>query len=52
MKELASGELVEVAIDGLSIYRNFYFIQRIGTENNGLVKTFIQFTQRFYSKLE
>jgi len=52
LKELAAGELVEVSIENLTIQRNFYFIQRKGTENNGLVNAFIRFTQRHYSKME
>ncbi len=49
LKELAAGELVEVPILDLTLQRTFYFIQRKGTENNRLVSTFIQFTQRHYS---
>lgn len=51
-KELAAGELVEVPIQGLTIQRTFYFIQRKGTENNQLVNSFIRFTQRYYSNAE
>ena len=50
LKELQSGELVEVAINGLTIKRSFNFIQRKGTENNFPYKNFIQFTKRHYSK--
>ncbi|WP_018478666.1 LysR family transcriptional regulator [Pontibacter roseus] len=49
LKELQSGELVEVAINGLTIKRSFNFIQRKGTENNFPYKNFIQFTKRHYS---
>jgi DNA-binding transcriptional LysR family regulator len=52
LKELQSGELVEVAINGLTIKRSFNFIQRKGTENNFPYKNFIQFTKRHYSKKE
>ena len=52
LKELAAGELVEVPIRDLTLQRTFYFIQRKGTENNRLVSTFIQFTQRHYSNKE
>ncbi|MBD2704218.1 LysR family transcriptional regulator [Spirosoma sp. BT702] len=52
LKELATGELVEVPIHDLKLRRTFYFIQRKGTENNKLVSTFIQFTQRHYSQRE
>lgn len=49
LKELAAGELFEVPIHDLVLRRTFYFIQRMGTENNRLVSNFIQFTQRHYS---
>ena len=52
LKELAAGELAEVAIQNLVLQRTFYFIQRIGTENNRLVSSFIRFTQQHYSKTE
>ena len=52
LKELAAGELFEVPILDLTLQRTFYFIQRKGTENNRLVSTFIQFTQRHYSSKE
>lgn len=51
-KELSAGELVEVPIQGLTLQRTFYFIQRKGTENSRLVNAFIQFTQRYYSNIE
>lgn len=47
--ELAAGTLVEVPIAGLTIQRNFHFIQRRGTENNQWVNAFIRATQRHYS---
>ncbi|UFH52768.1 LysR substrate-binding domain-containing protein [Spirosoma sp. KNUC1025] len=52
LKELANGELVEVPIRELTLQRNFYFIQRKGTENNRLISAFIQFTKQYYSKRE
>ncbi|MBD2754244.1 LysR substrate-binding domain-containing protein [Spirosoma validum] len=52
LKELATGELVEVPIHDLVLQRTFYFIQRKGTENNRLVSTFIRFTQQQYSQME
>ncbi|PVY41377.1 DNA-binding transcriptional LysR family regulator [Pontibacter virosus] len=52
IKELQSGELVQVPINGLTIKRSFNFIQRKGTENNFPYKNFIQFTKRYYSKME
>jgi DNA-binding transcriptional LysR family regulator len=47
-KELRDGELVAVKIDKLPIIRNFHFIQRQGTENDGLNKAFIKFAKAHY----
>ncbi|RZK99482.1 MAG: LysR family transcriptional regulator, partial [Hymenobacter sp.] len=52
LKELASGELVEVKIKDLFLERKFNFIQRKGTENNGPYRDFLRFTQRYYSDKE
>ncbi|WP_224996991.1 LysR substrate-binding domain-containing protein [Cesiribacter sp. SM1] len=52
LKELQSGELVEVPITGLSVKRNFNFIQRKGAENHFTYKEFIRFMKRMYSKKE
>ncbi|MGI4737687.1 MAG: LysR family transcriptional regulator [Janthinobacterium lividum] len=52
LKELSSGELVEVKIKGLSLTRKFNFIQRKGTENNGPYRDFLRFTQRYYAEKE
>jgi len=52
LKELASGELVEVKIKELFLERKFNFIQRKGTENNGPYRDFLRFTQRYYSTVE
>ena len=49
VKELASGELVEVKINKFPLQREFNFIQRKGTENNAPYKDFLQFTRRYYS---
>lgn len=49
VKELASGELCEVTIQGLQLTRHFEFIQRRGTENNAPFKDFIGFAKRYYS---
>lgn len=43
LKELKSGDLVAVAIEKFQIIRNFFFIQRQGTENNELNRAFIRF---------
>lgn len=52
IKELQSGELVEVQIQDLAVKRTFNFIQRKGTENDYPFKDFVQFTKRRYSKME
>ncbi|MFN8343794.1 MAG: LysR family transcriptional regulator [Spirosomataceae bacterium] len=52
VRELATGDLVEVKIKGLSIQRTFHFIQRKGTENNSQVNEFIRFTRSRYSKTD
>lgn len=49
LKELETGELVELHIRGLHVPRSFYFIQRKGTENDLLFKNFIRFTKSHYS---
>jgi len=43
LKELKDGDLATVKIENFQIIRNFFFIQRHGTENNELSKAFIQF---------
>jgi len=43
LKELRDGDLVAVKIDKFQIVRDFFFIQRHGTENNELNKLFIRF---------
>lgn len=52
LKELESGELVELQVAGLKVSRTFYFIQRKGTENDLLFKNFIRFTKAHYSETE
>ena len=49
VKELASGELVEVKIKNFPLKREFNFIQRKGTENNAPYRDFLLFTKRYYS---
>lgn len=48
-KELASGDLVRLYIDDLTITRQFYFIQRHGDENQGLNGAFIKFAKSHYN---
>jgi DNA-binding transcriptional LysR family regulator len=43
LRQLAEGDLVEVPIEGLKITRDFYFIRRKGTEDNGLTGNFINY---------
>ncbi len=45
-KELQSGDLVIVNIEKFQIVRDFFFIQRHGTEDEGLNKTFIRFCKK------
>lgn len=47
-KELAYGELTEIHFEGLSIERNFYFIQRKG-EKSELNKSFIKLAKKLYN---
>lgn len=47
-KELAAGILVQLHIDGLSITRHFYFIQRMGENMRGIDDAFIKFAKRHY----
>ncbi|CAM4155683.1 transcriptional regulator, LysR family [Pedobacter westerhofensis] len=44
-KELLSGDLVEIHIEGLEISRDFFFLTRHG-ENFDLIKKFIRFSQQ------
>lgn len=50
LKELASGELIEIEIRNLPLKRQFNFIQRKGTENNEPYKDFLLFTKRYYAE--
>ncbi len=50
-KELERGELIKLEIEDLNIDRHFYFIQRIGEENNGINKAFIKFAKNHYNFL-
>jgi DNA-binding transcriptional LysR family regulator len=45
IREIETGELHVVKIEGLKIFRDFYFIQRRGSENNDINKVFIKFSQ-------
>jgi DNA-binding transcriptional LysR family regulator len=48
-KELASGDLIRLYIEGLTVVRQFYFIQRHGDENHGLNDAFIRFAKSYYN---
>ncbi|MEO6813071.1 MAG: LysR substrate-binding domain-containing protein [Ginsengibacter sp.] len=45
VKELAHGELVTLNVKGLEVKRDFYFIQRQGSEEFGLTKQFLKFAR-------
>lgn len=45
VKELAHGELVTLNITGLKVSRDFFFIQRQGSEEFGLTKHFLRFAK-------
>lgn len=49
VKELANGDLVRLFIEGLTITRQFYFVQRHGDENHGLNTAFIKFAKSYYN---
>jgi len=44
-REIETGELHVIKIEGLKIIRDFYFIQRRASENNDINKVFIKFCQ-------
>lgn len=48
-KELATGSLARLYFEGLSITRQFYFIQRHGSESDGLSGAFIKFAKTHYN---
>lgn len=48
-KELESGSLVRLYVDGLNITRQFYFIQRHGDERDGLSNAFIRFARAHFN---
>jgi DNA-binding transcriptional LysR family regulator len=49
-KELKSGSLVRLQIPGLQITREFYFVQRQGSENDKINNLFIKMAQQHYNK--
>ena len=46
LKELRDGDLVAIKIEKFQIIRDFFFIQRHGTNNNELNKAFIRFCKK------
>lgn len=48
-KELATESLVQLYIEGLSIKRQFYFVQRHGDKSDGLSRAFIRFAKTYYN---
>lgn len=49
-RELKTGELVRISIPGLHITREFYFVQRQGSENDKINNLFIKFALQHYNK--
>ena len=49
LKELRDRELVQIKIEDFQLHREFYFIQRLGNENDGLSKSFINFAKAHYN---
>lgn len=50
-KELATGTLKRIGIDGLEIQRHFYFIQRHGSENDPFAQAFVRFALQGYNHM-
>lgn len=48
-RELKDGDLTAVKIENFQIVRDFFFIQRHGTDSNELNKAFIKFCKRAYN---
>ena len=46
IKELKEGDLIAIKIEKFQIIRDFYFIQRHGSDSNDLNKTFIRFCKK------
>ena len=50
VRELETGELMAVNIEKLEITREFYFIQRRGSESDGVTRAFIRFSKMFHNQ--
>jgi DNA-binding transcriptional LysR family regulator len=48
-KELANGDLTRISIEGLTITRHFYFVQRHGDESSQINNSFIRFAKGYYN---
>lgn len=48
-KEIEAGSLVRLFIEGLTVTRQFYFIQRHGDERNGLSNAFVRFARTHFN---
>jgi len=48
-KEIETGSLIRLFIEGLTVTRQFYFIQRHGDERNGLSNAFIRFARTHFN---
>lgn len=48
-KELSSGTLKQVHVDGLNIKRRFYFIQRHGSDNDPFGQSFVRFALHLHN---
>lgn len=48
-KELASGELIEIQVNGLTMNREFNFVMRKGEERIGLIKMLIKKAKKLYN---
>ena len=50
VKELESEELIQVPIEGLQVFRHFYFCMRQGESSYGLLREFVQLVKKEYKK--
>ena len=48
-KEIASGSLFRLVVKGLSVWRQFYFIQRHGDAKSGLSQAFVRLAKNHYN---
>jgi len=48
-KELMSGTLVRLYVEGLTITRQFYFIERHGVKSDGPGAAFIRLAKAYYN---